>query len=252
MRDKILWDLFYLNCVVGVIFAVLRFMGVGGLYRFILPIVSIYLHAFYSLGKRGVFFLVLSAVIGFIFEFAGVSEGFLFGQYYYTSYLGPTLFGVPFLVILFWPAFIYTGYAISNSFLLWQNKKIVTPLHVLGIVLLDVIIVVASDLFIDPLFGNGKAWVWLSPGPFFGIPLSNFLGWAVVVFLASAIFRTIEFRYPFKHRCRSAQIIPILAYSIACLSFFSYAIFIGQHLLAVTGFLAMMPIFILNLHFYMQ
>jgi uncharacterized membrane protein len=47
------------------------------------------------------------------------------------------------------------------------------------------IIAVGLDLFIDPLAVVAGYWVWLVPGEvYFGIPLLNFVGWFVLMFLA--------------------------------------------------------------------
>ena len=47
------------------------------------------------------------------------------------------------------------------------------------------IIAVALDLFIDPMAVVAGYWVWLVPGEvYFGIPLLNFVGWFVLMFLA--------------------------------------------------------------------
>jgi carotenoid biosynthesis protein len=47
------------------------------------------------------------------------------------------------------------------------------------------IIAVCLDLFIDPVAVVAGYWVWLVPGEvYFGIPLLNFVGWFVLMFLA--------------------------------------------------------------------
>jgi putative membrane protein len=48
----------------------------------------------------------------------------------------------------------------------------------------------ATDLLIDPL-GSGALgfWRWSTPGLYFGVPLSNFVGWFLVSLLMFAMDR---------------------------------------------------------------
>ena len=40
------------------------------------------------------------------------------------------------------------------------------------------------DLTIDPISATLQGlWVWANPGPYFGIPISNFFGWFLVVYI---------------------------------------------------------------------
>ena len=45
-------------------------------------------------------------------------------------------------------------------------------------------IMVMWDLTVDPISATLQGlWVWANPGPYFGIPLSNFFGWFLVVYI---------------------------------------------------------------------
>jgi putative membrane protein len=51
--------------------------------------------------------------------------------------------------------------------------------------LLTSIIAVGLDLFIDPVAVQAGYWVWFVPGTtYYGIPLLNYVGWFVLMFLA--------------------------------------------------------------------
>jgi uncharacterized membrane protein len=51
--------------------------------------------------------------------------------------------------------------------------------------LLTSVIAVALDMFVDPIAVQAGYWVWLAPsGVYDGIPLLNFVGWGVLMFLA--------------------------------------------------------------------
>ena len=47
----------------------------------------------------------------------------------------------------------------------------------------------AWDLFLDPQMVTWGLWVWISPGGYFGIPWTNFLGWLLVSAVITAIIR---------------------------------------------------------------
>jgi len=55
------------------------------------------------------------------------------------------------------------------------------------------------DLVVDPLSVLGERWFlgrifWYDPpGPYFGVPISNYLGWYLVAAVSGAIFQTLDF-----------------------------------------------------------
>jgi putative membrane protein len=51
---------------------------------------------------------------------------------------------------------------------------------VVKLCLLSALAFTAWDLFLDPQMVGWGFWVWEIPGQYFGIPLSNYLGWIVV------------------------------------------------------------------------
>lgn len=113
----------------------------------------------------GVFLVSLGA------ELLGTTTGFPFGAYYYTPLLGPQLFGhVPLLIPISWftcalPAF----YLAARTF-----KRSRT-----GRILAGTFLLVLWDVTLDPAMSFlTNYWVWESPGPYYSMPLVNFLGWA--------------------------------------------------------------------------
>jgi len=50
-------------------------------------------------------------------------------------------------------------------------------------------IIVAWDLSLDPVWSTIlRAWIWRDGGTYFGVPLSNFCGWYLTVFLIYQLF----------------------------------------------------------------
>lgn len=229
------------------------------LFAYLVPVVILFLHSYLTLTHaRALLFFVLAGTIGAIFEYVGLKYGTFFGgTYVYESPI--TLFTVPVDVILYWAVFIYTGYSITNSFLFWlrQKKPNFKRKHFLMLlfeILLDGFILVSLDLFMDPIIVKTGAWTWLEGGPYFGVPIGNFVGWFVVTIIVTGIFRLFEYFYPRREMRyhKSIFIIPVLFYGILALAFCFKAIHFQMNSLAFVGLLAMFPMFIVNLYFFIE
>jgi putative membrane protein len=141
------------------------------------PAVFALIHGARLYGSRGILiFIALCLAIGNILENLGVLTGFPFGHYYFTDLMGPKLFHVPILLGL-----AYVG----MSYLSWTlGRLILGGLRVVTLPLIASFIMVAWDLSQDPVWSTVlHAWIWLRGGPYFGVPVSNFLGWYLTVYL---------------------------------------------------------------------
>jgi len=209
--------------------------------------------------KRALFFITLAALAGWLLEVYGLRGGTFFGGHYVYHMGGVSIFDVPLLVVCYWAVFIYTGYCITNSFLYWLNKnkpqkKKKTKKNLKNfwqvplLVLLDGWIVVAIDLFMDPLQVESGSWSWPAGGPYFGVPVGNFTGWFLVVVLVTGIFRIFEYFFPKKvsEDDRSFFIIPVLGYGALAISFAIDALKYEMVPLAIIGSLFMQSIVGLN------
>ena len=143
--------------------------------------------AFYEMGfKKALTFIVITAVIGFVAEVLGTSTGFPFGQYYYTDFLGPKVLGVPEVVPLVWFVIAYLAFSIAHSAVGNDNRRL------LALASLAAFGAVSWDFMVDPMFSSYGYWVWTKqflPLPkLSGIPLTNFVGWFVLVTLMLSVF----------------------------------------------------------------
>jgi putative membrane protein len=206
--------------------------------------------------KRGCGFLLLAGLAGFIFESIGLSTTAVFGHYAYQMQT-PSLYSVPWLVIIYWTVFVYIGYAISTSFLYWSGKAKPSinnrrKILLIGLILTDGIAVTAIDLFMDPLQVNLGSWSWAEGGAYFGVPLQNFLGWFLVTIIITSIFRLYEYYFP--HRLavisKTVFIIPLIAYIAILLAFIVLSIIFRMPSLAAVGSVLMVVIAAVNLFWY--
>jgi putative membrane protein len=196
-------------------------------------------HAWYALGVRHTLaFFGLSAVISWAFEQAGVATGLVFGAYHYTDYLGPKLGHVPYLIPLAWFMMIYPSYVIANLALAWRPTG--TPRGLVPLVQLAAASAVAMtvwDLVIDPILSgpSARAWIWESGGPYFGIPIQNYLGWLATTFAVYLAYRAVE------QRVASAPVGSMPAW-VAALPVAAYALMLASNLLSGAAPAAVAPI----------
>jgi uncharacterized membrane protein len=150
--------------------------------------------ALYEMGiKKAILFLLITGMVGFLAEVLGTNSGFPFGKYYYTNFLGSKFLGVPVVVPLVWFVIAYMSYSIVAGNLKvpsGQSNSTESSLFV-KTVLLAAFGAVAWDFMIDPMFSSYGYWVWTGqflPLPELdGIPLTNFIGWFVLVALMIAL-----------------------------------------------------------------
>ena len=129
---------------------------------------------FYAWGwARTLKTFAIVVVLSYLAEFLGSSTGIPFGKYHYTGLLQPQLAGVPLLIPLAWMMMLPPAWAIAKTILGESRPR-------WAFVLLSALAFTAWDLFLDPQMVGWGFWVWETPGAYFGIPLSNYLGWIVI------------------------------------------------------------------------
>lgn len=185
------------------------------------PYVFAFLAAFLFIGRRllgwprtGVF-LAAGWITAFVCEFSSTRIGVPFGFYYYTgSTAGQELYiaDVPFMDSLSFTFLLFASYCMALVFLLPSFAQQRT--HRLQLVLdpeirtawpallLTAAFLMFIDVIIDPVALRGDRWFlgliygYPEPGLYFGIPLMNFVGWAVVGLIALSTYFTIDRRLP--------------------------------------------------------
>src|SRR5690606_11509324 len=105
-------------------------------------------------------------------ELLGTTSGVPFGEYRYTTALGPQWFGhVPVVIPLSWFYMAVPSYALA---------RLAMPDRAAGRALLASLILLAWDLALDPAMSGATAyWVWERPGSHYGMPWTNLVGWYV-------------------------------------------------------------------------
>ncbi|MBB2914599.1 putative membrane protein [Streptosporangium becharense] len=126
--------------------------------------------------------LAAAVAAGYAAEWIGIRTGLPFGDYHYTGVLQPQLSGVPVIVALAWGGMGLAAHAAAAA---------AAPRNRPARVVLGALALTAWDLFLDPQMLRLGLWVWHDPGPYRGVPVSNFVGWIVVSALVMVLIERI-------------------------------------------------------------
>jgi uncharacterized membrane protein len=131
-------------------------------------------------------FVVAGLVISNALENLSIQTGFPFGHYHYTG--AGKIFQVPWFI---GPAYLATGYLawIVATVLLDDVRRNSSWLTTIGTPLVGAFAMTAWDLAFDPSASTiHQNWIWENGGGFFGVPLTNYLGWTFTVYLFMQVF----------------------------------------------------------------
>jgi putative membrane protein len=147
------------------------------------------LHGARRYGAKGIAaFAVICLVVSNGLENIGVATGFPFGAYFYTDSLGPKLGYVPLLI---GPAYLSVGYMAWTlaTILVGDVKRGADKFAAFATPFIGAFIMVLWDVALDPGAATvEKRWIWEHGGGFFGVPLTNYLGWFFTVYLFMQLF----------------------------------------------------------------
>jgi putative membrane protein len=129
--------------------------------------------------RKGVLLLMILSILPVIVEGVAVWTGYPYGGFEYGERLGWLLFGVvpPTISFAYLPILLGSLYFASK-----KSGKFFIFCFLASIFNLLV------DLVIDPAAVRIGFWSYTSGGFYFGVPLSNFLGWLITGFIYASIF----------------------------------------------------------------
>lgn len=216
------------------------------------------------LGKpRTAIFFLLTWTIAFVGEFSSTRTGVPFGWYFYNgSTVGRELYigNVPFMDSLSFSFLLFASYCLALLVLspahgrglrmvVQDDRATRTSFPVLGF---TVMLFVFLDVVIDPVALRGDRWFlgkiyyYPDPGWYFGVPIANYVGWAVVGLAAFGLYQLIDRHLPDTppptiNVARGLLFGCILYY---CILGFNLAVtfWIGEPLIGATGLLLHLPI----------
>ena len=150
---------------------------------------------YFNLRELGAF-AITCFVISNLFENTSVLYGFPFGPFHHSEITGPRLFNIPWLATPTYMALGYVSWMVTQVLLSrlgrsqWKEQIFTAPL-------IAAFVFSTWDLCNDAVFHTvNKAFFYHNPGPWFGVPLSNFLGWLFTTFIFYSIFSFYLSRRP--------------------------------------------------------
>jgi putative membrane protein len=190
----------YLLCLP--IYCLLRVFGLDGpmlVMTFVIPVALCAFSVAHAIEMRGLktalLFFASGAGISLGSELIGTTTGLLFGNYTYTERMGYKLFGhVPWLIPVAWcsmlyPAWCVAGYVVRGASCV--EYAAAPTQHAIRITLASLALT-AWDLSLDPRMVQDGNWIWREGGIYFGVPLSNYLGWVLTAGLVYGVWTAIE------------------------------------------------------------
>jgi bisanhydrobacterioruberin hydratase len=133
--------------------------------------------------KRGTLSLLALSAFGYAIEMTGVLSGFPYGPFYYGDSLGPKVAGlVPYLLPLSWVPLVLGAVAAATP----EGKSTTRRPRALHIFSAAVLLTLVDGI-LDPGAASLGFWVWPEGGIYYGVPVTNYLGWLFSSTLAAAI-----------------------------------------------------------------
>ena len=144
------------------------------------------------LGPGGAALSLLSlSAFGYAIETTGVATGFPYGPFYYGETLGPKVAGlVPFLLPLSWVPLVLGAVAATAPWHAPVSRSKVPRRRALWILSAAVLLTLVDGV-LDPGATSLGFWAWPEGGLYYGVPITNFLGWLLSSTLAAAILLVI-------------------------------------------------------------
>lgn len=187
----------------------------------------------YGLWRMLVFFAFAFA-ISWTYETISIATGFPFGNYTYSEVLGPQLGVVPLLIMPAYFAMAYLSWIIAHA-LLRKTTAAFRGTETVTVPLVAAFVMVMWDFAMDPTRATvDQTWVWEDGGGYFGVPVSNYLGWYLCVWTIFQLFalylRALRARHP-EDEAEITQtshwLIPIALYAAVATEFIARMIFGG-------------------------
>jgi len=154
------------------------------------------LHGEYRYGwEKIVIFFFITFFITFTFENLSIATGFPFGYYHYSDLLGTTIGHVPIMIM---PTYFFTGYlawTMGNIFLKDIGSGI-KKRNIFFIPIVSSFIMVMWNFCFEPIMStiDGK-WSWESKGIYLGVPLSNYIGWFLTMYIIYQLFALFLYKF---------------------------------------------------------
>ncbi len=163
-------------------------------------------------------FWLISWITAFVCEYSSTRNGIPFGWYFYNgSTVGQELYfsNIPFMDSISFSFLLFASYSLALLLLLpmtpgdrgpgWRLPRLSFALAERtswAVFLLTVLFFAFIDMVIDPVALRGDRWFlgkiyyYPDPGVHYGVPMANYVGWAVVGAISLLIYFPLDRRLP--------------------------------------------------------
>ena len=218
-------------------------------------------------------FWLISWTTAFVCEYASTRIGIPFGWYHYNgSTVGQELYfsNIPFMDSISFSFLLYAAYCLTLCFLLPKTDTADKPAWLTPLrfdrhartgwtaLFVTALLFAFIDMVIDPVALRGDRWFlgkiyyYPDPGTHFGVPLANYIGWALVGLISLSIYFPLDRRLPSLGAIERLSATPRLLLGVGLyygvLAFnLAVTFWIGEDLLGMTGTLMYVPLTVLLL-----
>ena len=231
LPERFVWLLFALHLIAQPIYSLLpaNLERLGTLVIVLSGTAFGFAHLAVSKGIRAALtMMLLCLVVAGGLEILSVQTGFPYGQYSYSSLLGPGILGVPLLVPFCWQMMAHNAGVVA---------RLIAPR---AWVLVAAGALTAWDLYIDPQTVRAGYWTWARAGEYVGIPLENYAGWLLTALIIYALYARLESPRPTLDSTSSLTIFELLPVLVYVWRWFGSAVvnlfWWNQPVVAVVGF----------------
>lgn len=175
----------------------------------------------------------------------------LAGEYYYTEKLGPKLDVVPVLIPIAWLMMMYPTMRMVE--VIGGNVAVRSVRDARGLPsalawaawlsLQSAFAMAAWDLGCEPIIVQTGEYVWKDGGPYFGVPIANFVSWVVISFTVCFSYYLYEVSRPVRPDTshEAPDWLPVAAYAATTVITFAANLVLGLSAPAMIALFVMAP-----------
>lgn len=134
--------------------------------------------SFFKADSNFILWGIITYLITYLLEVAGVKTGLVFGEYKYGNVLGFRVLEVPLVIGFNWVLVILGAISISKSFS--DNIFIIS--------FFAAILSVIFDYFLEPVAIKLGYWEWKA----IAVPLQNYIAWFIITYIFSFVLLKIK------------------------------------------------------------
>ncbi|WP_067619914.1 carotenoid biosynthesis protein [Alicyclobacillus acidiphilus] len=229
-----LWILTWMMTVIIIGESIAGAFGKGVPALMFLGIPFAFWHGGRRYGAKGIIlFFVITEIISNCSENLSIMTGFPFGHYYYTQNGTPFLFHVPITIGIAYFCYGYLAWCLASTILRNGDERTNTLSGMIIQPITASFIMVMWDLVFDPISSTVEhQWIWENGGGYNGVPLTNYLGWFLTVWVFFQVFAVILRVRPQVIRPQSTTgfwVMPIMIYGATAVSYLVSYLLLDDH-----------------------